>query len=178
MTMPFHILEIREPDDTVLFSYVGGDALLVELARRLALANRDERRVIDAILGRLELGRSLYGHLDLSKPRDWEREAAEEVIDERFYRACDLIQRQDRERAAAAAAEQKAAEQKAAEQKAEQKAALVCSTCNDSHIMPLGESTAPCTRCPIPCTACTSRGGAYCTTTPCGCRCHSARSTR
>lgn len=53
----------------------------------------------------------------------------------------------------------------------------VCTTCNDTHVMTLGEGTALCTRCPTPCEACRSRGpgragGPYCATTPCACPCH------
>lgn len=51
----------------------------------------------------------------------------------------------------------------------------VCSTCEDTHLMPLGEDRqVMCTRCPVPCRKCaTDNGvGAYCSTTPCGCGCH------
>ncbi|MEO7895882.1 MAG: hypothetical protein ABIR65_01165 [Pseudolysinimonas sp.] len=52
--------------------------------------------------------------------------------------------------------------------------APVCSTCSDTHMMPLGDDYAVmCTHCPIPCQRCRSGGnGPYCTTTPCGCECH------
>lgn len=51
----------------------------------------------------------------------------------------------------------------------------VCSTCDDTHVMVLHESgqEVPCTFCPTPCQDCRLDGrGAYCTTTPCPCRCH------
>lgn len=53
----------------------------------------------------------------------------------------------------------------------------VCSTCNDTHSMPLGDGTAMCTRCPTPCRRCASSDGrcAYCATTPCSCKCHPRR---
>ena len=54
-----------------------------------------------------------------------------------------------------------------------------CSTCSDTHRMALEEREVPCTSCPRPCEECRGlyqgvRIGAYCETTPCGCRCHVA----
>jgi len=71
------------------------DALARSIAARLLTCNEDELRVLDAILGRLELGRDRYGHLDLSKARDWDAEEAEELLDARIYRACDVLRRRD-----------------------------------------------------------------------------------
>jgi hypothetical protein len=53
----------------------------------------------------------------------------------------------------------------------------VCSTCLDTHRMPLGDGIVPCTRCPSPCRDCASHNGtgAYCATTPCACGCHARR---
>jgi hypothetical protein len=49
----------------------------------------------------------------------------------------------------------------------------VCSTCNDTHLMSLGDDEVMCTRCPRPCQKCRVGGnGAYCSTTPCACDCH------
>jgi len=53
----------------------------------------------------------------------------------------------------------------------------VCSTCNDTHRMTLGDSEVMCTHCPTPCDSCRSRGpgqagGPYCATKPCACACH------
>lgn len=45
-----------------------------------------------------------------------------------------------------------------------------CSTCNDTHVMPLGDREVMCTRCPRPCERCGN--GPFCATTPCGCSCH------
>jgi hypothetical protein len=54
----------------------------------------------------------------------------------------------------------------------------VCSTCNDTHRMTLGERLGhvPCTHCPRPCRACAGDNGrlAYCAKTPCPCACHAA----
>ncbi len=47
--------------------------------------------MLDAVLIRLELGRGLYGPLDLAKPRDWQLERAEELVDAEVYRACGVI---------------------------------------------------------------------------------------
>lgn len=50
----------------------------------------------------------------------------------------------------------------------------VCSTCNDTHKMGLGERMVMCTACPYPCDRCRLGGrGAYCSETPCACSCHS-----
>lgn len=49
----------------------------------------------------------------------------------------------------------------------------VCTVCDDSHVMALGEGSANCTHCPIPCQKCRAGGiGAYCEQTPCACICH------
>jgi hypothetical protein len=72
------------------------DALGRVIAGRLALCSEDELRVIDQLLGRLELGRQRYGYLDLSADsRDWRAEEAEEHLDAAVYRACDRIRRRD-----------------------------------------------------------------------------------
>jgi hypothetical protein len=51
----------------------------------------------------------------------------------------------------------------------------VCSTCSDTHRMALAEREVPCTRCPVPCSACCGSvdgiATAYCATTPCACPC-------
>lgn len=50
----------------------------------------------------------------------------------------------------------------------------VCSTCDDTHRMVLEDHPVPCTHCPLPCRDCASNGGrgAYCSRTPCPCKCH------
>lgn len=55
----------------------------------------------------------------------------------------------------------------------------VCSTCNDTHLMPYGEDRVMCTRCPVPCQECRAGGtGAFCGKTPCECQCHDPRRVR
>ncbi len=55
----------------------------------------------------------------------------------------------------------------------------ICSTCDDTHLMTLGERMVMCTRCPLPCSSC--RGSpmdptaAYCAKTPCPCACHEGK---
>lgn len=49
----------------------------------------------------------------------------------------------------------------------------VCSTCNDTHRMPLVDREVMCTHCPTPCENC--RAGPYCGKTPCTCECHRQR---
>lgn len=71
------------------------EALCRDIARRLRLGNLDEARVIDALLVRLEIGRERYGHLDLRKARDWDREEAEELLDMRIYQACRTLVERD-----------------------------------------------------------------------------------
>lgn len=77
-------------------------ALCRDMYRRLALCNLDELRVIDLQLTRLELGRQRYGHLDLSRSRDWAKEESEEHVDAAFYRACAILI--EREKLASSAA--------------------------------------------------------------------------
>ena len=72
------------------------DGLTRSLIARLGACNLDELRVIDQLLVRLELGRDRYGHLDLSRARDWEREEAEELLDMQVYRACMVLVDRDR----------------------------------------------------------------------------------
>ncbi len=71
------------------------DALVRVIAARLLRCNHDELRVIDVLLARLELGRDRYGHLDLARARDWDRDEAEELLDMRVYHACAAITRRD-----------------------------------------------------------------------------------
>lgn len=49
---------------------------------------------------------------------------------------------------------------------------VVCTTCQDTHKMYLGDrsSTVPCTQCPVPCAKCNVEG--FCKNTPCRCECH------
>jgi hypothetical protein len=76
-------------------------ALSRDMGRRFAFCNLDELRVIDLQLTRLELGREQYGHLVLSRARDWEKEQAEEHVDANFYRSCAvLVERDELEHAA------------------------------------------------------------------------------
>lgn len=75
-------------------------ALLRSVIARLGCASPDELRVVDVILIRLELGRDRYGLLDLSKPRDWEVERAEELVDAAVYAACGVISDRDQRAAA------------------------------------------------------------------------------
>lgn len=50
---------------------------------------------------------------------------------------------------------------------------VLCSTCNDTHWMMLGDREVMCTRCLVPCQQCRSDGyGPYCRTVPCDCVCH------
>jgi hypothetical protein len=63
-----------------------------DLRNRLELCSHDELRVLDVILGRLELGRQRYGYLDLGRDiRDFKRERAEEYVDLAIYDACDYL---------------------------------------------------------------------------------------
>lgn len=74
------------------------EALERSLRARLLSCNHDELRVLDSLLERLELGRDRYGHLDLAKARDWDRELAEELLDVAVYRAVLDVRRQDVDR--------------------------------------------------------------------------------
>ena len=70
-------------------------ALARNLASRLQPAGLDELRVIDRILGRLELGRQRYGELDLTAPRDWRAERFEEQLDALVYQVCAELAAED-----------------------------------------------------------------------------------
>ncbi len=77
-------------------------ALARNISARTHQCSLDELRVLDVVLTRLELGRDQYGPLDLSQPRDWKLERAEEIVDAEFYRACDLLCARDLKLAAIA----------------------------------------------------------------------------
>jgi hypothetical protein len=95
-----------------------GDPLLQDLVRRLALAGRDERRVMERLLARLELGRRRYGELDIAAPRNWRRDFGEELLDALIYdtieelRQEDAAHDQEQARAAAELAELRAWEER------------------------------------------------------------------
>ena len=63
--------------------------VLIELVRQHENeCSDDELRVICAVYKRIELGRSLYGRLDVARdPRNWSRELAEELLDAVVYAA-------------------------------------------------------------------------------------------
>jgi hypothetical protein len=84
---------ISNPED-----HVRREALQRTIAARLLVCNIDELRVLDVLLGRLELGRDRYGYLDLARSRDWEREEAEEHADAAVYRACKVLADREDER--------------------------------------------------------------------------------
>ncbi len=76
------------------------DAYERVIAGQLPACSLSELRVIGVRLDRMARARAKYGPLDLSNDRrDWNREAAEENVDRAFYLDCDLIARQDEERA-------------------------------------------------------------------------------
>jgi hypothetical protein len=78
-----------------------GDLLYQDLVRRLALAGRDEKRVIDSVLRRLEVGRERYGLLDVSKPRNWRAERFEERLDALVYDVAEELALEDQAHARA-----------------------------------------------------------------------------
>jgi hypothetical protein len=83
-------------DDTQAVRAVG---LRRDLGRRCVLANLDELRIVDHVLQRLELGRERYGHLDLSRPRNWRKERFEERLDALVYDVAEELAAEDVERA-------------------------------------------------------------------------------
>ena len=56
-----------------------------DLSARIARLGADERRIISAIVSRLERGYIDYGALDMHDGRDWRREADEELLDYIVY---------------------------------------------------------------------------------------------
>ena len=71
------------------------DAIERDINHLLVACSADELRVLDLLLARLELGRRRYGHLDLARVREWDREEAEELLDARIYQACAILTRRD-----------------------------------------------------------------------------------
>jgi len=71
------------------------DGLRRSIVGRLGACNVDELRVLDQLLVRIELGRDQYGHLDLSRKRDWARERSEEMADWAIYDACLILAQRD-----------------------------------------------------------------------------------
>lgn len=79
------------------------DAALLALARNIAArvlvlaeGGGAEVRVIDRLIGRLELGRSRYGELVIAgDPRDWRRELADELLDAVVYDTIETLRAED-----------------------------------------------------------------------------------
>lgn len=85
--------ELKRDQDDELFTGRCVERRL-DLGTRLELCSYDELRVVDVILGRLELGRQRYGYLNLSRDRrNFKRERAEEYVDAAIYDACDELDR-------------------------------------------------------------------------------------
>lgn len=75
------------------------DALERTICARLAACSPDELRVVDYVLGRLEVGRARYGELDFAgDDRDFLEEERQEHADGVVYRACAEIVRLDARR--------------------------------------------------------------------------------
>lgn len=73
------------------------EAIKRSIVARLGPCSRDEARVLDYVLSRLELGRDRYGLLDLERgDRDWAEEERQEHADSIVYRSCAEIVRLDR----------------------------------------------------------------------------------
>jgi hypothetical protein len=71
--------------------------LRTNLCARLEAFSRDELRVVDRVMQRLELGRDRYGALDLAvDKRNWDQEADEERVDGLIYETCRDIAAHDR----------------------------------------------------------------------------------
>ena len=70
------------------------EAPLASLSEVVPRLGADELRVLALIASRLDLGRRLYGRLDVATdPRDWAREAGEEAADLLVYRTIAAIAR-------------------------------------------------------------------------------------
>jgi hypothetical protein len=57
----------------------------------LTKLNSDERQIVEAVLGRLDQGRSCYGPWKIDGGRDYPKEAFAEVIDALHYCAAELV---------------------------------------------------------------------------------------
>lgn len=74
-------------------------AMRRDLARFHAILNLDELRILDRVQQRLVIGLERYGHLDLSKPRNWRKERFEERLDALVYDVAEELAAEDAERA-------------------------------------------------------------------------------
>lgn len=70
-------------------------AMRRDLARFNATLNLDELRILDRVQQRLIIGLERYGHLDLSKPRDWRKERFEERLDALVYDVAEELAAED-----------------------------------------------------------------------------------
>jgi hypothetical protein len=76
--------------------------MIDELTRLASKLAPDELRVLLEVARRLKMGRRVYGKLDLATDRrDFQREAAEELIDAAVYSACLALRTRDAEPAPA-----------------------------------------------------------------------------
>lgn len=78
---------------------VRASALRRDLARFNAILDLDELRIMDRVQSRLLVGLERYGHLDLSKPRNWRKERMEERLDALVYDVAEELAAEDAERA-------------------------------------------------------------------------------
>lgn len=68
------------------------DATIARINSGLRQLGPDEVAVVDAVIGRLLLGRAQYGQLNLAADkRDWRKEASEEALDLAVYMSCSLL---------------------------------------------------------------------------------------
>ena len=63
----------------------------IQLAQRIAMLPSVERTIIEALLDRIEQGRTEYGPWKLDDGRDYPKEAFDEVIDALHYCAAALL---------------------------------------------------------------------------------------
>ncbi|MBN2717903.1 MAG: hypothetical protein JXX14_18790 [Deltaproteobacteria bacterium] len=65
----------------------------IQLAQRIAMLPPAERAIVEALLDRIEQGRTEYGPWKLDDGRDYSKEAFDEVIDALHYCAAALLKK-------------------------------------------------------------------------------------
>lgn len=67
-----------------------------QLLARIEALEPDERKIVEAIVERLEMGRKQYGAWNVNDGRDYEAETLAELLDGCAYLAAEIVRRRSR----------------------------------------------------------------------------------